>query len=146
MSEHQKVRCAVYTRKSRELGLEQEYNSLDAQRDAGISYIQSQRGRNWVLLPEKYDDGGWSGGTMDRPAIKRLYDDIEKGLIDVVVVYKIDRLSRSQLDFLNMIEFFKKHRVAFVSVTQNFDTSTPMGELMLSILISFAQFERKQTS
>ena len=146
MTDFPKVRCAVYTRKSRELGLEQEFNSLHAQRDAGVSYIASQRGRGWELLNEEYNDGGWSGGTMDRPAIKRLYADIEKGLIDVVVVYKIDRLSRSQLDFLNMIEFFKKHKVTFVSVTQNFDTSTPMGELMLSNLISFAQFERKQTA
>jgi len=108
MSEKKKIRCAIYTRKSHEDGLEQEYNSLDAQRDSGINYINSQKHEGWVALPEKYDDGGFSGGNMERPAVKRLMDDIEAGLIDVVVVYKIDRLSRSISDFLKVMDFFDK--------------------------------------
>jgi site-specific DNA recombinase len=113
MKQHGKIRCAIYTRKSHEEGLEQEYNSLDAQRDSAINYINSQRHEGWVGLPERYDDGGFSGGNMERPAIKRLFTDIEKGLIDVVVVYKIDRLSRSIADFVRMMEFFEKHSVVF---------------------------------
>jgi site-specific DNA recombinase len=140
-----KIRCAIYTRKSHEDGLEQEYNSLDAQRDAGINYINSQRHEGWIALPMKYDDGGFSGGTMDRPAIKKLMEDIKDGLIDVVVVYKIDRLSRSIADFLKLIEFFEENSVTFVSVTQSFNTQNSMGKLMLNILLSFAQFEREVT-
>ena len=141
-----KIRCAIYTRKSHEDGLEQEYNSLDAQRDSALNYISSQKHEGWVALPERYDDGGFSGGNMERPAIKRLFADIEKGLIDVVVVYKIDRLSRSIADFVRMIEFFEKNSTVFVSVTQSFNTQNSMGKLMLNILLSFAQFEREVTS
>ncbi len=146
MKQTGKIRCAIYTRKSHEEGLEQEYNSLDAQRDSAINYISSQRHEGWVALPDRYDDGGFSGGNIERPAIKRLFADIEKGLIDVVVVYKIDRLSRSIADFVRMMEFFEKHSVVFVSVTQSFNTQNSMGKLMLNILLSFAQFEREVTS
>lgn len=141
-----KTRCAIYTRKSHEDGLEQEYNSLDAQRDSALNYISSQRHEGWIALPDRYDDGGFSGGNMERPAIKRLFADIEQGLIDVVVVYKIDRLSRSIADFVRLMEFFEKHSVVFVSVTQSFNTQNSMGKLMLNILLSFAQFEREVTS
>jgi len=146
MNQKGKIRCAIYTRKSCEDGLDQEYNSLEAQRDSALNYISSQKQEGWVALPELYDDGGFSGGNMERPAIKRLFEDIEKGLIDVVVVYKIDRLSRSIADFVRMIEFFEKHSVVFVSVTQSFNTQNSMGKLMLNILLSFAQFEREVTS
>ena len=137
------VRCAVYTRKSTEEGLDQEFNSLDAQREAAEAYIESQRGEGWTLVPDRYDDGGFSGGNMERPALKRLMADVEAGRIDAVVVYKLDRLSRSLLDFTRMMEVFDARQVAFVSITQKFDTSTSMGRLMLHILLSFAQFERE---
>ena len=138
-----RTRCAIYTRKSTEEGLDMEFNSLDAQREAGESYITSQRHEGWTLVPDYYDDGGFSGGSMERPALKKLMQDVEKGLIDVVVVYKVDRLSRSLSDFAKMIELFDKHNVSFVSVTQQFNTTTSMGRLTLNILLSFAQFERE---
>jgi DNA invertase Pin-like site-specific DNA recombinase len=139
------VRCAVYTRKSCEDGLEQEFNSLDAQRLSAENYIASQTHENWRLISKHYDDGGFSGGNMDRPALQELFDDVEAGLIDMVVVYKIDRLSRSLFDFSKIIELFEKHSVGFVSVTQAFNTSTSSGKLMLNMLLSFAQFERELT-
>jgi DNA invertase Pin-like site-specific DNA recombinase len=138
-----KLRCGVYTRKSSEEGLEQEFNSLHAQREAGLAYIASQRSESWIALPDHYDDGGISGGTLERPALKRLLLDVEAGLIDVVVVYKIDRLSRSLTDFARLVEAFERHNVTFVSVTQQFNTTTSMGRLTLNILLSFAQFERE---
>ena len=137
------IRCAVYTRKSCEDGLEQEFNSLDAQRLAGENYIASQIHENWRLVSKHYDDGGFSGGNMNRPALKELFEDIKAGLIDMVVVYKIDRLSRSLFDFSKIVELFDKYNVSFVSVTQSFNTSTSSGKLMLNILLSFAQFERE---
>jgi site-specific DNA recombinase len=137
------VRCAVYTRKSTEEGLEQEFNTLDAQRESGEAYIRSQAHEGWVYVPKIYDDGGFTGGNTDRPALRRLLADIEAGLIDCVVVYKVDRLSRSLLDFAKMLEIFERHQVAFVSVTQQFNTTTSMGRLMLNVLLSFAQFERE---
>ncbi|MEQ8771060.1 MAG: recombinase family protein [Phycisphaerales bacterium] len=137
------VRCAVYTRKSTEEGLEQEFNSLDAQREAGESFIASQRSAGWVCLPANYDDGGFSGGNAERPALRQLLADIEAGLVDCVVVYKVDRLSRSLLDFARMMETFERHGVMFVSVTQQFNTAHSMGRLTLNILLSFAQFERE---
>ena len=138
-----KLRSAVYTRKSSEEGLEQEFNSLHAQREAGLAYIASQKSEGWIALPDHYDDGGISGGTLERPALKRLLRDIEAGLIDVVVVYKIDRLSRSLIDFAKLVEVFERHNVTFASVTQQFNTTTSMGRLTLNILLSFAQFERE---
>jgi DNA invertase Pin-like site-specific DNA recombinase len=138
-----KLRCAVYTRKSSEEGLEQEFNSLQAQREACEAYVASQRPEGWVLVPDRYDDGGVSGGTLDRPALRRLLADIEAGLVDVVVVYKIDRLSRSLMDFARLVELFEAHQVTFVSVTQSFSTTTSMGRLTLNVLLSFAQFERE---
>jgi site-specific DNA recombinase len=138
-----KLRCAVYTRKSSEEGLEMEYNSLDAQRDSCEAFIASQKSEGWMLVPDRYDDGGISGATMDRPALKRLMRDIGTGLIDVVVVYKVDRLSRSLTDFAQMIDTFEKRGVSFVSVTQQFNTTSSMGRLTLNILLSFAQFERE---
>ena len=140
------IRCAIYTRKSTDEGLEQEFNSLDAQREAGEAYIASQKSEGWVCLPDRYDDGGFTGGNMDRPAMKRLLADVEAGGIDCIVVYKVDRLSRSLLDFARVMETFEKHSVAFVSVTQQFNTSTSMGRLMLNVLLSFAQFEREMIS
>jgi len=137
------IRCAVYTRKSTEEGLEQEFNSLDAQREAGEAFIKSQASEGWTCLPDRYDDGGWSGGNMERPALQRLMADIEAGKIDCVVVYKVDRLSRSLLDFAAMMQTFEKHKVSFVSVTQQFNTATSMGRLILNVLLSFAQFERE---
>lgn len=139
-------RCAVYTRKSTEDGLEQEYNSLDAQRDSGEAYIKSQQGEGWVCLPNRYDDGGFTGANMERPALRRLLDDIEAGKVDCVVVYKVDRLSRSLLDFARIMESFDRHKVAFVSVTQAFNTGSSMGRLVLNVLLSFAQFEREMIS
>jgi len=139
-------RCATYTRKSTEEGLEQEFNSLDAQRESGEAYIKSQMHDGWVCLPDRYDDGGYTGGNMDRPALRRLMNDIEAGKVDCVVVYKVDRLSRSLLDFAKMMETFEKHQVAFVSVTQLINTGTSMGRLMLNVLLSFAQFERELIS
>jgi DNA invertase Pin-like site-specific DNA recombinase len=141
-----KLRCAVYTRKSSEEGLEQEFNSLHAQREACESYIASQRSEGWVLVRDQYDDGGISGGTLERPGLKRLLADIEDGLVDVVVVYKIDRLSRSLMDFSKLVEVFDRNGVTFVSVTQSFNTTTSMGRLTLNILLSFAQFEREVTA
>ncbi len=138
-----KLRCAVYTRKSSEEGLEQEFNSLDAQREAGLAFIMSQRAEGWVALPDRYDDGGVSGATLERPALRRLLRDIEAGMVDVVVVYKIDRLSRSLMDFAKLVETFEANNVTFVSVTQQFNTTTSMGRLTLNILLSFAQFERE---
>jgi site-specific DNA recombinase len=140
------VRCAVYTRKSTDEGLEQEFNSLDAQRESGEAFVASQRHEGWQCLPEHYDDGGFTGGNMERPALKRLLADIEAGKIDCVVVYKVDRLSRSLLDFARMMETFEKHGVSFVSVTQQFNTATSMGRLILNVLLSFAQFEREMIS
>ncbi|QDC10100.1 recombinase family protein [Oceanicola sp. D3] len=141
-----KLRCAVYTRKSSEEGLEQEFNSLHAQREACEAYIASQRSEGWVLVRDQYDDGGISGGTLERPGLKRLLEDIEDGLVDVVVVYKIDRLSRSLADFAKLVEVFDRNDVTFVSVTQSFNTTTSMGRLTLNILLSFAQFEREVTA
>ncbi|WP_062563516.1 recombinase family protein [Paracoccus aminovorans] len=141
-----KLRCAVYTRKSSEEGLEQEFNSLHAQREACEAYIASQRSEGWVLVRDQYDDGGISGGTLERPGLKRLMADIEDGLVDVVVVYKIDRLSRSLADFAKLVEVFDRNGVTFVSVTQSFNTTTSMGRLTLNILLSFAQFEREVTA
>lgn len=139
-----KKRCAIYTRKSHEDGLEQEYNSLDAQRDAGESYIASQKANGWVCLPERYDDGGFSGGNTDRPALKKLLQDCKTGLVDVVVVYKIDRLSRSICDFTDLSKKFDEWGIQFVSVTQEINTASPAGRMMLNILITFSQFEREQ--
>jgi len=141
-----KRRCAVYTRKSSEEGLEQEFNSLDAQREACEAYIASQRSEGWVRVADRYDDGGVSGGTLERPGLQRLLEDIEDGLVDVVVVYKIDRLSRSLADFAKLVEVFDRNDVTFVSVTQSFNTTTSMGRLTLNILLSFAQFEREVTA
>ncbi len=137
------IRCAIYTRKSSDEGLQQEFNSLDAQREAAEAYIASQKAEGWVCLPQRYDDGGFTGGNTDRPALKRLLADIEAGRVDTVVVYKIDRFSRSLADFMRMMTVFEEHGVAFVSVTQAFDTSSSMGRLTLNILLSFAQFERE---
>ena len=137
------IRCAVYTRKSSEEGLDQDFNSLDAQREAAESFIASQRAEGWRCLPARYDDGGFTGGNMDRPAVQRLLADIEAGLVDCVVVYKVDRLSRSLIDFARMMEVFEKRGVSFVSVTQQFNTTHSMGRLTLNILLSFAQFERE---
>jgi site-specific DNA recombinase len=138
-----KVRCAVYTRKSSEEGLDMEFNSLDAQREACEAYIASQKPEGWVLVHDRHDDGGVSGSTLERPALKRLLADIERGQVDVVVVYKIDRLSRSLMDFAKLVEVFERRNVTFVSVTQSFNTTTSMGRLTLNILLSFAQFERE---
>jgi DNA invertase Pin-like site-specific DNA recombinase len=137
------IRCAIYTRKSSEEGLDQEFNSLDAQREAGEAYIASQRNEGWVCLPDRYDDGGFSGGSMERPSLERLLRDIEAGRIDCVVVYKVDRLSRSLMDFARIMEAFDRKGVSFVSVTQQFNTTSSMGRLTLHILLSFAQFERE---
>ena len=141
--ERRTVCCAIYTRKSTEEGLEQEFNSLDAQREAAEAYILSQRSEGWLALPDRYDDGGFTGANMDRPALVRLLDDIKAGRVDCVVVYKVDRLSRSLLDFARIIGVFEAHGVSFVSVTQQFNTATSVGRLMLNVLLSFAQFERE---
>ncbi len=140
------VRCAVYTRKSTEEGLEQEFNTLDAQRESAEAYIASQQHEGWQCLPEHYDDGGFTGGNMDRPALRRLLTDIEAGKVNCVIVYKVDRLSRSLLDFAKMLEVFERHEIAFVSVTQQFNTASSMGRLILNVLLSFAQFERDMIS
>lgn len=140
-----RMRCAVYTRKSSEEGLDQEYNSIDAQRDAGHAYIASQRAEGWIPVADDYDDPAFSGGNMERPGLKRLMADIEAGKVDVVVIYKIDRLTRSLADFSKMVEVFERQGVSFVSVTQQFNTTTSMGRLMLNVLLSFAQFEREVT-
>jgi site-specific DNA recombinase len=138
-----RVQCAILTRTSTEEGLDSEFNSLDAQRESGEAYVASQKHEGWVALSTRYDDGGYSGATLDRPALQRLLADIEAGKIDCVVVYKIDRLTRSLLDFVKLVEVFDRHNVSFVSVTQRFDTSTSMGRLLLNVLLSFAQFERE---
>ena len=140
-----KLRCALYTRKSSEEGLEQDFNSLDAQREACEAYVASQKREGWVLLPEMYDDGGFSGGTLERPAFQRLLADVSAGKVDVVVVYKVDRLTRSLSDFAKIVEVFDKNAVSFVSVTQQFNTTSSMGRLTLNMLLSFAQFEREVT-
>jgi site-specific DNA recombinase len=138
-----RLRCAIYTRKSTEEGLDQEFNSLDAQREAAEAFINSQRREGWTALPQLYDDGGFTGANMDRPALGRLLKDVEAGELDCVVVYKVDRLSRSLLDFTRMLSLFEEHKVSFVAVTQQFNTSTSLGRLTLNILLSFAQFERE---
>ena len=139
-------RCAVYTRKSTEAGLEQEFNSLHAQREACVAYINSQKHEGWSCLPDEYDDGGFSGGSMERPGLTKLLADIAAGKIDVVVVYKVDRLTRSLMDFAKIVEMFDRHGASFVSVTQHFNTTNSMGRLTLNVLLSFAQFEREVTS
>ena len=139
------LRCAVYTRKSTEDGLEQEFNSLDAQREACEAYILSQRHEGWTLMTERYDDGGFSGGSMERPGLKALMAQIDAGLVDVIVVYKVDRLTRSLADFAKIVERLDAKEASFVSVTQAFNTTTSMGRLTLNVLLSFAQFEREVT-
>ncbi len=138
-------RCAIYTRKSSEEGLEQDFNSLHAQREACEAFIKSQHGEGWRLVKSAYDDGGFSGGTMERPALQRLLTDIRERFIDVVVVYKVDRLTRSLAAFAKMVELFDSQSVSFVAVTQQFNTTTSMGRLTLNVLLSFAQFEREVT-
>ena len=138
-------RCAIYTRKSSEEGLEQEFNSLQAQSEACEAYIRSQRHEGWVLARTRYDDGGFSGGNMERPALQRLLADIQGGRIDIIVVYKVDRLTRSLADFARLVEIFDAQGVSFVSVTQQFNTTSSMGRLTLNVLLSFAQFEREVT-
>ncbi len=140
------VRCAIYTRKSTSENLDMDFNTLDAQREAAELYIRSQASQGWVVLPDRYDDGGFTGGNMDRPGLQRLIDDIEAGKVDCVVVYKVDRLSRSLLDFAKLIEVFDQKGIGFVSTTQQFNTSTSLGRLVLNILLSFAQFEREMIS
>src|SRR5574341_307868 len=143
--ERKRLRCAIYTRKSSEEGLEQSFNSLDAQREACLAFVESQRHEGWKPLEAHYDDGGYSGGSMERPALKTLLSDIDAGKIDVVVVYKVDRLTRSLADFAKIVERFDARRVSFVSVTQQFNTASSMGRLTLNVLLSFAQFEREVT-
>ena len=145
-SEPKPLRCAIYTRKSTEHGLELEFNSLDAQRDACEAYIKSQASQGWRALPQHYNDPAYSGGNLDRPALKKLLTDIETGKIDVVVVYKIDRLTRSLADFAKLVEAFDARSISFVAVTQQFNTTTSMGRLTLNVLLSFAQFERELSS
>jgi DNA invertase Pin-like site-specific DNA recombinase len=139
------LRCAVYTRKSTEDGLEQEFNSLDAQREACEAYILSQRHEGWLLVPNRYDDGGYSGGNMERPGLRSLLTDADAGLVDVILVYKVDRLTRSLADFAKIVERLDAKQASFVSVTQAFNTTTSMGRLTLNVLLSFAQFEREVT-
>src|SRR5271168_2381016 len=145
-NERKSFRCAIYTRKSSEHGLEQDFNSLDAQREAAEAYIKSQAHEGWRLIKTQYNDGGLSGGTLERPALQSLLADIEARKIDIVVVYKVDRLTRSLADFAKLVELFEGHGVSFVSVTQQFNTTTSMGRLTLNVLLSFAQFEREVTS
>ena len=140
------VRCGIYTRKSTEEGLDQVFNTLDAQREAAELFINSQRQEGWAALPHKYDDGGYTGANMDRPALKRLLADVQSGSVNCVVVYKVDRLSRSLLDFARIMEILDKHGATFVSVTQQFNTTSSMGRLTLNVLLSFAQFEREMIS
>src|SRR5277367_6776504 len=137
------VRCAIYTRVSTDQGLEQDFNSLDAQYDASQAYIRSQMHAGWAAVRSKYDDGGFSGGNTDRPALQRLLEDVRAEKIDIIVVYKVDRLTRSLADFAKLVELFDRHTVSFVSVTQQFNTTTSMGRLTLNVLLSFAQFERE---
>ena len=143
MAEVQKKRCAIYTRKSVEEGLDMEFNTLDAQRLAGENYIASQRANGWVCLPQRYDDGGFSGGTLERPALERLLEDAKNGLVDIIVIYKLDRLTRSITDFAALSQKFDEWGVSFVSVTQEINTSTSSGRMMLNILVTFAQYERE---
>ena len=145
MSAKPRLRCAIYTRKSSDEGLDQAFNSLDAQREAGEAYVKSQASEGWRALATRYDDGGFSGGSMERPGLQRLMADVDAGLIDVVVVYKIDRLTRSLADFARIVERFDAGGVSFVSVTQSFNTTSSMGRLTLNVLLSFAQFEREVT-
>jgi site-specific DNA recombinase len=140
------IRCAIYTRKSTEEGLDSDFNTLDAQRESADAYIVSQRHEGWIALPQKYDDGGFTGANMERPALKRLLDDVRSGLVNCVVVYKVDRLTRSLLDFARIVEVFDQHGTTFVSVTQQFNTTASLGRLTLNILLSFAQFEREMIS
>ena len=142
-AKQKRLRCAIYTRKSSEEGLDMEFNSMDAQREACEAYTASQKAEGWVTVRDRYDDGGVSGGTLERPALKRLIADVEDGLVDIIVVYKIDRLSRALMDFAKLVEIFDRNNVTFVSVTQSFNTTTSMGRLTLNILLSFAQFERE---
>ena len=139
------IKCAIYTRKSTEEGLEQDFNSLNAQREACEAYIKSQQHEGWILIEKHYDDGGFSGGTLERPGVKELFKDIESGEVDIVVVYKVDRLTRSLMDFAKIVELFDKQNASFVSITQHFNTTTSMGRLTFNILLSFAQFEREVT-
>jgi site-specific DNA recombinase len=139
------MRCAVYTRKSTEDGLEQEFNSLDAQYEACAAYAASQRHEGWTLVKDRYDDGGFSGGNMDRPSLKRLLADVEAGKVNVILLYKIDRLTRSLTDFAKIVEVLDRAGASFVSITQSFNTTTSMGRLTLNMLLSFAQFEREVT-
>lgn len=139
------VRCAIYTRKSTEDGLEHEYNSLDAQYDACTAYALSQRHEGWTVVKDRYDDGGFSGGNMERPGLKRLLADIEAGKVDIILLYKIDRLTRSLSDFAKIVEILDRKGASFVSITQSFNTTTSMGRLTLNMLLSFAQFEREVT-
>ena len=143
MTAERRLICAIYTRKSTEEGLDQNFNSLDAQRDACENFIASQKSEGWMMARERYDDGGFSGGNMQRPGLQRLLDDVRNRMVDIIVVYKIDRLSRSLADFAKLVELFDEHKVTFVSVTQAFNTTTSMGRLTLNILLSFAQFERE---
>src|SRR3954452_14177437 len=140
------VRCAIYTRVSTDAGLDQEFNSLDVQYEASEAYIRSQALAGWTLIKMRYDDGGFSGGSTDRPALQKLLDDVRSRKINVIVVYKVDRLTRSLADFAKLVELFDAHGVSFVSVTQQFNTTTSMGRLTLNVLLSFAQFEREVTS
>ena len=137
------TRCAIYTRKSTEEGLDQDFNTLDAQRESAEAYIASQRGEGWEVVPDRYDDGGFSGGNMERPALQRLLTDVEAGRVNAIVVYKVDRLPRSLLEFARIMAVLDERKVAFVSVTQQFNTATSMGRLILHVLLSFAQFERE---
>src|SRR6201991_1447756 len=139
----QVVRCAIYTRVSTDQGLDQDFNSLDAQYEASQAYIRSQAHAGWMLLRGRYDDGGFSGGGTDRPALQRLLEDVRAGKIDIIVVYKVDRLTRSLADFAKLVELFDQHSVSFVSITQSFNTTSSMGRLTLNVLLSFAQFERE---
>ena len=143
MEEQKQIRCAIYTRKSTDEGLEKEFNTLEAQREAGENFVMSMNHQGWVILHDHYDDGGFSGGNLKRPALKRLMADVEKGKVDMIVVYKIDRLTRSLLDFAQLVQTFEKNNCSFVSVTQHFNTCDSMGKLTLNILLSFAQFERE---
>lgn len=143
MEDQKQIRCAIYTRKSTDEGLEKEFNTLEAQREAGENFVMSMKHQGWVILPDHYDDGGFSGGNLKRPALKRLMADVEKGKVDMIVVYKIDRLTRSLLDFAQLVQTLEKNDCSFVSVTQHFNTCDSMGKLTLNILLSFAQFERE---
>ena len=146
MKKDKPIRCAIYTRVSTEHGLEQDFNSLDAQHDAAQAYIRSQAHAGWTLIRARYDDGGYSGGSTERPALQRLLADVRAQRVDVIVVYKVDRLTRSLADFAKLVELFDQHGISFVSVTQQFNTTTSMGRLTLNVLLSFAQFEREVTS